>query len=392
MGRHAFPHVPTRPEGAAICNSAIGRYKSGIAPSREEAAMGHTDSAMMCAVPRLRLRSVPFLVLTALAAGGCGTQEPEAPSAEELAARAKEVAATNRAEQVVEAAERRKGEIARLETQVRRAKRERAAVDAQSSRSTGAAATASRGALLSRADRSSFRRLEAQLGGRSGVAVAEVGLGQPVSTAGSFQSAVAWSTSKVPVAMAAIAAGSTDTAALARAITASDNAAAETLWSGLGGGDQAASAADAQLRAGGDETTRIEASVVRPGFTAFGQTSWALEDQTAFTAGMECTAPGRKVLALMARTIPAQRWGLGATRWSASIKGGWGPGDTPGQAGGYIDRQMGLLESGGRKLAVTIMTQPSTGTHEAGTASLTKIARWVVSHVDRRSLAGSTRC
>lgn len=354
--------------------------------------MSHTDSAMMCVVSRPLQRLLPFVLLAGLALGGCGAQEPEGPSAEELAARAKEVAATNRAEQIVEATERRKGEIARLEAQVRRAKRDRAAVDAQSSRSEAAESTGSRGALFSSADQSSFRRLETQIGGRSGVAVSAVGLGRPVSSVGSFQTAVAWSTSKVPVAMAAIVAGSPDTVALSRAITASDNGAAEALWSGLGGGDRAASAADAQLRASGDDVTRIEAAVVRSGFTAFGQTVWALEDQAAFTAGMECTAQGRKVLGLMARTIPAQRWGLGATRWGASIKGGWGPGDKPGQAGGYIDRQMGVLELGGKKLAVSILTQPPTGTHEAGTANLTKIARWVVSHVDRGSLGDAARC
>jgi hypothetical protein len=330
---------------------------------------------------------IPVLAMSVLA--GCGATEPQKPTAQETAAKAEKVAATNRAEQVFEATQRQEGEIARLRAEVRRAKRERAAVDAQSSRE-GTAPRSGRdpvgAALLSRNDRSSFRRLEASLGGRSGVAISGVGPRSRVSQAGSFQSAVAWSTSKVPVAMAAIAAGTAEPPDLTQAITASDNQAAEALWSSLGGGKQAASAANEQLRLGGDDVTQMQASVLRSGYTSFGQTSWSLKDQTAFTAGMGCTTAGRQVLALMAKTLPAQRWGLGAVGWSASIKGGWGPGASPGQAGAYIDRQMGVLATGNRKLAVSIMTQPAAGSHEAGTANLTKIARWVVAHVDRDSL------
>jgi hypothetical protein len=192
--------------------------------------------------------------------------------------------------------------------------------------------------------------------------------------------------------MAAIAAGTATRGALTRAITASDNAAAETLWQGLGGGEQAAAAATEQVRAAGDGTTEIQSQALRSGFTAFGQTVWTLGDQVTFTAGLPCSSEGRKVLGLMGRTIAAQRWGLGSTSWSASIKGGWGPGSEPGEAGGYIDRQMGILTSGGRQLAVTIMTRPAGGTHEAGTANLTRIARWVVQHVSKAGLPSEASC
>jgi hypothetical protein len=53
---------------------------------------------------------------------------------------------------------------------------------------------------------------------------------------------------------------------------------------------------------------------------------------------------------------------------------------------------MGILTSGGRQLAVTIMTRPAGGSHEAGTANLTRIARWVVQHVSKAGLPSEASC
>jgi hypothetical protein len=44
--------------------------------------------------------------------------------------------------------------------------------------------------------------LQAGLGGRSGVAVSGFGIGQPVQRLGALNTAIACSTSKVPIAMA----------------------------------------------------------------------------------------------------------------------------------------------------------------------------------------------
>lgn len=248
--------------------------------------------------------------------------------------------------------------------------------------------------LLSARDASSFSRLARSLGGSVGVAVSPVGRGRRVETLGSLRSAVAWSTSKVPVAMAVIARGGgrAQQRNLAQAITASDNAAAERLWQSLGGGRAAARAADAQLRAAGDGRTRIESRRLRAGFTPFGQTTWPLADQARFTAGMSCTSAGRRVLGLMGQVIPAHRWGLGATGAGAQLKGGWGPGTRPGVNGGYIDRQMGVITVRGRSLAVTLASLPGDGSHATGTRNLTALARWVAGHVDARGLTRRARC
>jgi hypothetical protein len=246
------------------------------------------------------------------------------------------------------------------------------------------------GSILSAADRQSFDRLAASLGGTSGVAVSALGLGRRVERAGSLRSAVAWSTAKVPVAMAVIAAGhqAAQQSSLRSAITASDNSAALRLWSSLGGGQAAASAADEQLRAAGDTHTRIESRTLRGGgYTPFGQTAWALTDQARFTAGLACTQAGAQVLALMNQVVSGQRWGLGSAGVQAQLKGGWGPGSQPGSSGGYLDRQMGVLMIARRPLAVAIATQPADGSHDTGTRNLTAIARWIVTHADTRRVS-----
>jgi len=248
------------------------------------------------------------------------------------------------------------------------------------------------GTILPAAAYASFNSLANSLSGDVGIAVSPVGTGQPVERVGSLQSAIAWSTSKVPVAMAAIDADVGTDQDLRAAITASDNGAAMNLWNALGGGSAAAEAADEELRAAGDTTTTIEPRTLRDGFTPFGQTRWALGDQVRFTAGMVCLDAGGQLLGLMHETIPAQRWGLGSAGVPAELKGGWGPGSQPGADGGYLDRQMGVMTIHGRPLAVTLAARPTDGSHESGTAMLTRLAQWVVANANVRGLPKLARC
>jgi hypothetical protein len=259
---------------------------------------------------------------------------------------------------------------------------------------TAAAATTRPGGPLSDAAVASFARLERRLGGASGLAVSGIGDGQRVQSAGSLHSAIAWSTSKVPIAMAIYDAGlaGAEQASLVAAITASDNAAAERLWAALGGGTRAAQAADEQLRLAGDRRTRMQARRLRAGFTPFGQTRWSLTDQARFTAGMACLDAGAQVLGLMNRIVPGERWGLGAAGVSAQFKGGWGPGSQPGAGGGYLDRQLGVMTIRGRPVAFAVATLPSDGSHATGTRNLTAIARWAVAHVAVGHLPRRPRC
>lgn len=238
--------------------------------------------------------------------------------------------------------------------------------------------------LFTPADRVSFAGLERRLGGTSGVAVSGVGLRQPVSELGSLREGVAWSTIKVPIALAIEArfGGAPPPATqdlLTSAITASDNAAAEALWATLGPPDVAGATVQQVLAAAGDTSTRVETRVLRPGFTSFGQTVWSLEAQQRFVAGLSCLANAQPVLALMQQVEGDQRWGLGTLGFGTRFKGGWGPDP----AGRYLVRQMGIIRlPNGRLVATSIATIPADGSFGTGTASLGAVAQWVASHIN----------
>ena len=208
---------------------------------------------------------------------------------------------------------------------------------------------------------------------------------------GTLREDVAWSTIKVPIALAIETKtggrpSTSEQSLLTRAITASDNAAAEALWGSLGTPTAAAAAVQTVLAKTGDTSTRVETRVHRPGFTSFGQTRWSLADQQRFIAGLPCLPHAAPVLSLMQQVIPDQRWGLGSLGASTQLKGGWGPGPR----GGYLVRQMGIVRlANGRLLATSIATLPSDGSFETGTANITQMARWLLAHIDARKVPPS---
>lgn len=215
--------------------------------------------------------------------------------------------------------------------------------------------------------------VEANYGGSAGVAIAKPGAGasaSPASTAGSLTSDVAWSTAKVPIAMAVVRNGGVD-ANVTAAITASDNAAAEAMWASLGDPATASSVATGILRDGGDSQTIINATRTRPEFTAFGQTQWTLENQAIFGANMQCVAGGAGVANLMQQIAADQSYGLGNIA-GAAFKGGWGP-----DAGGaYLTRQFGFIpgDAPGEYVGVAIAAKPADGSYATGQAMLNEIA------------------
>jgi hypothetical protein len=203
--------------------------------------------------------------------------------------------------------------------------------------------------------------------GYSGIAVSPVGGREPVEVAGSWTTGVAWSTIKVPLALAVARSAPGDLEAATTAITVSDNAAAESLWGALGGGEAAAASVGAVLAEGGDTTSQVPAVRTRPGYSIFGQTTWSITDQARFGSRLPCLGTSERVLDLMGQVSPDQRWGLGRIP-GARFKGGWGPGVN----GGYLVRQFGIVPGAGGDLAVAIATDaPSFG---AGTTTLSGIA------------------
>lgn len=194
------------------------------------------------------------------------------------------------------------------------------------------------------------------------LAWAPVGAHARVEVVGDPVPLVAWSTIKVPLALAVTrsSVGADATGDVEAAITRSDNDAALALWERLGSGEPAASAVETQLGRGEDRTTQVPAEVTVPGFSPFGQSVWRVEDQTRFTADLPCLAGSGAVTEPMGRVVDGQRWGLGQVA-GARYKGGWG--QTP---EGYVVRQLGVVPGAKGDTAVTL--QVRAGNHEEGTA------------------------
>lgn len=231
----------------------------------------------------------------------------------------------------------------------------------------------------------SFAKLAAKLGGSVGVAYGRPGVGQSATTLGDFSSGPAWSTIKVPIAVATVRAGTGTDAQRRSAITASDNAAAEALWSSLGAPSTAGRRTEAVLADAGDGSTSVQTRKTRPQFTSFGQTDWALADAQRFVAGLPCVKGSDPIIDLMGQVVAGQRWGLGSAGSNQRFKGGWGPDES----GAYLVRQIGLIDTGGGTLAVALAAKPSDGSFETGKRQLDQLAAWVTGNAKG---AGSTKC
>jgi hypothetical protein len=220
-------------------------------------------------------------------------------------------------------------------------------------------------------------QLKDRLNAQVGVVIEAVGSDQDPIVLGDFEIGKAWSTMKVPLVIAALQEEQppkvTDT--MIAAITESDNSAAEKVWAGLGDPDTAAHKVEELLRKAGDPT-RVESKKVRPEFTAFGQSDWALVNQVRFISYVACQNRDAPILSLMGQIEPDQRWGLGALT-NSRFKGGWGPSPT----GQYLVRQMGVLTTDTGQAAVAIAAQPTSGSFDDGTKDLTKISNWLTQHL-----------
>lgn len=207
--------------------------------------------------------------------------------------------------------------------------------------------------------------------GEVGVALGTVGAGRPVQELGTLSDGVAWSTIKVPLALAVQMRGPTkrDEELIEAALTVSDNDASLALWERLGPPEAAAAAVEEVLAAAGDAATKVESQVVRPGYTPFGQTCWSLAAQVQLMTALPGLPHADAIRALMRRVVPEQRWGLGALGEDVELKGGWGP-DPDGR---HVVRQMGIVGERGIALAAIA----ADGSFESGTAVLDRLAHWL---------------
>ena len=222
----------------------------------------------------------------------------------------------------------------------------------------------------------SFDELRSTLAGSVGIAIAPVGTGADVVTLGDWTTGPAWSTIKVPLAIAAVREGDAAATTYAQpAITRSDNDAAEHLWELLGTPPVAAKAVADVLKETGDTTTTVQQEKVRPEFSAFGQTQWSMNEQVRFAADLPCLPQAAPIIDLMGMIALDQQWGLSAFE-GAKYKGGWGP-DT---AGGYLVRQLGVVNSPSGQTAIALAVQPKSGSFADGTKMISQLAQWLTKH------------
>lgn len=93
------------------------------------------------------------------------------------------------------------------------------------------------------------------------------------------------------------------------------------------------------------------------------------DDQTRFFGSIDRRVVRRHrafAMRLLARIVPAQRWGIGQVRprgWALYFKGGWGSGT------GAVEHQVALLRRGRQRVAVAVLTSGSPS-HEYATRTL----------------------
>lgn len=228
-----------------------------------------------------------------------------------------------------------------------------------------------------------FADLQATLDGRLGMAIMPVG-GGDLTLLGDWNTGIAWSTIKVPLALAALRHDPDGMMSAAEAaITFSDNGAAQELWDSLGNSIEAAEAVESVLREAGDTATDIAdrnsklAAVGSDELLAFGATSWALSDQVRFASRLPCLPRANSVISLMGEITSSQSWGLGRLI-GAEFKGGWGPDDDTGY---YTVRQFGLVPTLSGPIAVALAAEPASGSFDDATDMMDRMAMLFADHL-----------
>jgi hypothetical protein len=219
---------------------------------------------------------------------------------------------------------------------------------------------------------SSIVQLPENLPATIGVAIAAAG---STHALGAWSTGVAWSTIKVPLAIAALRAEVGSSELVVNAITQSDNAAAEELWCQLGEPAEAGRKVRAVLNDAGDTSTVVESRRRRPGYTAFGQTQWSLVRQAQFAAGLSGIPDAARVVDLMHTLCADHCWGLAAEGFAA--KAGWGPGVD----GSYLVRQFAIVPADAGDVGVALAAQAHDGVFETGIDVLNRLTDWLVDHL-----------
>jgi hypothetical protein len=219
----------------------------------------------------------------------------------------------------------------------------------------------------------SFEQLSVAESANVGIAIARP---DRTYSLGNWWSGVAWSTIKVPLAIAALRNDWLGARELAvKAITESDNRASEQLWSQLGEPMDAARQVQIVVAEGADPATVVESRRIRRGFTAFGQTQWSLQRQARFAAELPAIPDAAEVIDLMQHLTTGQQWGLAAKGIAA--KGGWGPG----VRGEYLVRQFGIVPTQSGHWGVALAAEAHDGGFDTGVDLVNTLTDWLLSRL-----------
>ena len=216
----------------------------------------------------------------------------------------------------------------------------------------------------------SFEQLSATVPADVGIAIARP---DRTYSLGGWTSGVAWSTIKVPLAIAALRSDRAPAReAVVKAITESDNHASEQLWSQLGDPGDAARRVQDIIAESGDTATVVESRRLRRGFTAFGQTQWPLDRQARFAEQLPLIPGAAHVIDLMHQLTADQRWGLSAKGLAA--KAGWGPS----VGGDYLVRQFGIVPTQFGQWGVALAAEAHDGVFETGIEVVNALSDWLL--------------
>ncbi len=208
-----------------------------------------------------------------------------------------------------------------------------------------------------------------------GVAIVPVGGGGVPILLGDQEPQDAWSTIKVPLALAAERRNG-ENRTETKAVIDSDNRSARLLTRSLGTPAEATAAVTDVLREGGDRGTVVQPAADDGEWPHLGETTWTLTDSAVWTAHLPCMPGSEHVLDLMAHVAPTQDWGLNKIPGDrTAVKGGWGvdEGDE-----GYLVRQIGLITlNDGKRVAVSMSAHEPKMTFDAGAIALNTVGHWL---------------
>lgn len=176
----------------------------------------------------------------------------------------------------------------------------------------------------------------------------------------------AWSTAKVPIALAVVGQGLGEKFAheISESLRISDNDDAATLWESLGSDETTrAKAVDDLLREAGDKNTAFKNADGTQ--KQFGLTIWDVSDQVIFLSNMPCLTGADQIINDLSNIDDSQKWGMGILP-NAVFKGGWGSGQH-----GFVSRQFGWFtnsENARVIVALAVLADDEDSAHDTLTA------------------------